>query len=345
MRKKNLNVYCFKIVQEIENEIIHLRGNDLKLYLQSIREIPIDISKDEASRYSNPGSLEERCIVFWDEIANHFPIHENYIPAFFIRRRGTTRPFEEDGHGNLIELKLSNDTNQLAEVGFLFFCINEGIALWIFNPFVGGMNQLSDYLNMSFRKSKMMGKNRIPFIQNKLDSSIGFKYIIYPNALRDFNEDFLHITGLEFNFAGNREELKQAFLFEQSDIRGIELVRHFMEYSDCSRLAFNLHSEPLRKSKNKKEYSGKALNKKFIVELYDSTLPYLKSSDQNKFTVIGKNTIDDETKILDLINCKLIYPIQIEYEGFTMPLSDIIYSLAHLSDYRLSEMGRYINGQ
>lgn len=337
-----MNVYAFKITQEIKEQTIHLKSNNLRDFLQSIKNLPLKIIEKSSSRYSNINTDEERSIVFYDEIIDSVNIANNYIPALFIKRRGKTRPYEEDGEGNLTELELKQEGHQIAEIGFILFCIEEGIALWIFNHFVGGINKMNEYLNSMYIRSNFLNKDEIDFKQYGSQSSLNFNYILYPDSLNDFKNNFFDISNLEFNLASTNDELKEAFLFGHSDGDGISLMRHFIERSNCSKISFKLGSQNTKKKDNKTKLNNQGLNKEFLMNFYDETLPYLESKHSSKFTVKGKNKIDDEMKVLDLINSKLIYQLRLKYEGATLPLHTIVQEMVKLAKSKMEEMRRFI---
>ena len=340
LKRKTFNVYGFKLAKRQEELVRTLSDVDLSGFLESIRRLPREITESGISRYSEAGTQEERCLIFLDEIKDHTSISTDYIPALFIKRRGGSRPFEEDGHGNLFELKLSDEENQIAEVGFVLFCIKSSLALWIYNPMVGGINLFADYLNNAFRRSCKGGLNSIPFSELGPIDDIAFHYIRYPNAESDFKSDYFKPSVLEFNIAAKNEDLSNGFLFGGSDGDEIRLIRHFIKQSNCTRFKMEIASEKPSKKKFTTGFESPILKKGFISSLYDQTIEYLRGKDGSKFIVKGKG-IDEDNKVLDLINSKLIYELDISYDGATIPINDLLLRLLSLAKSKESEMGSY----
>jgi hypothetical protein len=171
-RNKHFNVHILKFIYSFDGNDEAIKPDELKRIIAGIKSLPIDISS-EKSRYSAPGSSNEHCLIFIDETTLPYSTDDYIIPAIFIHRRGKNRPFEEDGKGHLIELKLNNNNNELAEIASIVFNLKSGYCFWIYNPFVGGINQFTDYINSKITQLAKMG-----FEQHTMYGGIPF--LIYP---------------------------------------------------------------------------------------------------------------------------------------------------------------------
>ncbi len=333
---KKMNIHLIKLLYTLEDFSENLKGSELLRVLDGIRSLPIDVGS-ENSRYTLPGSNNEHCLIFLDETTLGYKKSNEMIPALFIHRRGNSHPFEEDGKGNLIELKLENSKNELAEIAFLLFNITNGYFFWVYNPFVGGINQFTNYIN-----SKIVQLSKIGFEKHKLYEgypTIDVAHIIQENAFEEFN-DILSIRSLQYSICSTPETLTQKFLQEEDDRKGMELIRYFAENSKCARISIELGADKKKKDKKTKRRTIPSLDKSFIVKLYEQTEGLLKENKNNEFNVVGMGA-DEDSKVIDLLYKRLMYRIEVEFESTFVPINEIIDKMTSLMIGKNDEVKKY----
>jgi hypothetical protein len=341
MKQKELRVYVLGIYKENPQGRFPIRADELRGLLESLRALPVNMSEPGRSRYSDPLTGEEHCMIFSDEVAPPILLDKKIVGGVFIRRRSSTRPFEEDAHGHLIELRLSDETNQIAEVAFFLVHIEQGVLFWIPNPIVGGINRLSSYVNGKFSLCSFIGINKVDLAINHVESSIVFSNVIYPNAYRDFVDKMTEVFSLELDLVGQKEELAQLLLGERPDEkREIELMRHLFNSSNCTKLSIGLRADSRGRPSKKEPKRKHSLNKDFLLDLWVSTRPALESNPNSKFFVRGKMT-DEETRILDLLNARLMYGVDLKYDGPCLPLPEVLAKMQAEMFRRIAEIIRY----
>jgi hypothetical protein len=342
MKQKELRIYVLGIFKENAAGRQPIRGQELKGLIEALKALPVDMSDPGRTRYSNPLSGEERCVIFSEEVVPPVVLDGRVAGGVFIRRRSGTRPFEEDAHGHLIELRLSDDTNQIAEVAFFLIHIEKGILFWIPNPIVGGVNQLLTYVSGKFRQSSFLGLSPVDLTVNNVDSEIIFSNVTYPDAYQDFVDRMPDVFSLELDLVGQREQLMQMLLGERVDERReIELMRHLINSSNCTKLSIGLRTDGRGRRSKKDDKKKASLNKPFLVELWTSVHPALASNENSKFYVKGR-MIDDETRVLDLLNARLMYGIELRYDGACLPLPEVLTKMQTEMFRRLAEIERYM---
>lgn len=315
MKEKSYKIYACKMTIDTGGIISPLCGENLISLLDSIRLLPIDFTLEEKSRYKKNGT----CLIFSDELKNISSSKSDFLSAIYIKRRDN-KPLEDDGRGNLQSITLSSDENQIAEVCYIIFSLSKGIIYWISNPLVSGVTGFADYLNFTYKKSCDINS-----IQNTLLSGIAqivFNYIQYPKSHDDYEKESFQPISLDFNLSLTNDDIQQLLLFEKSDGDEITLLRKFAESSNCGRIKIEISAPKYRKNK-KQETSRPILNKRFISNFYEGVHGYFGKNDKDRFSVKGID-IDENTKILDLINGKLIYPLVIEYEGSSLSVIEVL---------------------
>ena len=333
---KTFNIHVLKMIYQFEDVSESIKNSELVRIIEGIRSLPIDVNS-ENSRYSLPGSNNEHCLIFLDETTLGYKKEERLIPAIFIHRRGNNRPFEEDGKGNLIELKLNNSNNELAEIAFIVFNVELGCFFWIYNPFVGGTNQFTNYLN-----NKILQLSKIGFSQHRIlegYSIINVSHIIQDNAFDEYNK-IMSVRGLQYSISSTPEKLTQLFLSEQDDGKGMELIRYFTENSKCARISIDLGADRKRKDKKTKRRIIPSLDKLFITNLFRQTEDLLRENQNNQFNIIGMSA-DEDTKVIDLLYQRLMYRIDIEINGAYIPIKDVVDSMINMMRYKNEEIAKF----
>jgi hypothetical protein len=339
--KRQLRVSVLKIVFENESEKSNINGESLLNIIKSIKKLPINVDIHD-SRYSSSNTGNEQAIIFADEIKDFNYQAENILLGFFLKRRGNNRPWEDDGTGNIIALKLQDETHEIAEVSYFGIDITTGVLFFTYNPLVGGVNQLVDYLNGRINILKFRGLfDGIPE-DNKEGKRLGLYFIGYPDSEALFKDKMETIKSFEFHIAGDEEFLSQAFLFDDDnrDKFGMRLLREFTKQSNCAGLTINLRAEKSKKSKNKKEVTTYSLNKTFLIDIYENTINHLRAKKDSRFNVKGE-IIDEETRILDLVHSRLIYTMDIELNTEIEIYKLFLNGLLRIISSKRSEVKRY----
>jgi hypothetical protein len=309
--ERQIKVSTLKITFENELAINNLKGTSLLSIIESIKKLPIDLHNPN-SRYTRSKTGNELAVIFADEIKNFKDAKNDVIVGAFLKRRGNDPLLEDDGTGHLITLTLKDETHAIAEVSYFGIHIDSGILFWTYNPFVGGINQFTKYLNEKIHLLKTMDEfNHIPE-DDSPDKRLGFYYIGQPRTYEIFKQNMDVISSLEFRLAGNADFFCQAFLSENDDRdrNGMRLLRYFTENSNCGVITVKLSTEKAKRSKNKKEQKEYTLTKEFIVSLYENTREHLFATKNSKFNVKGK-TVDEETNVLDLVHARLMFVLTI----------------------------------
>jgi hypothetical protein len=263
--------------------------------------------------------------------------NDNIVPAIFIHRRGNYKPFEEDGQGHLIELKLNNINNELAEISYILINVENGFCFWIYNPFVGGTNQFTEYIN-----KKIVELSNIGFVPHEHYGNIPFfdiAYIIQNNAFDEFDKAAF-VRKLEYNVSSTPEKLTQYYLNETDDGKGMELLRNFIEHSGCARVSLVLSADKKKRDKKTKKPIIASLNKTFVKGLFQQTEEILRENQTNQFNIIG-TTIDDDSKVIDLLYQRLYYRIKVTPEGDFIPISVVLDQLIDLMRNKHEEVRKF----
>jgi hypothetical protein len=264
-------------------------------------------------------------------------IYHDIVPAIFIHRRGNYKPFEEDGQGHLIELKLNNIHNELAEISYVLINVENGFCFWVYNPFVGGTNQFTEYIN---RKIVELSKNG--FVPYEYYGNIPFfdiAHIIQNNAFDEFDKAAF-IRKLEYNVSSTPDRLTQYYLTETDDGEGMDLLRHFIEHSGCARVSLELSADKKRRDKKTKKPMISSLDKTFVKRLFQQTEGILRENQTNQFNIIG-TTIDDDSKVIDLLYQRLYYRIKIIPEGDFISISVVMDHLIDLMRKKHEEIQKF----
>lgn len=338
--EKSLKMSVLKFVMVDLNGISNLNGESVRTLIQLIKAMPLKVDDKEYSRYSPSFTGNECALVFSDEIKTILASYADLDIGVFLKRRGSNRPLEDGEDGSLIQLTLQNESHEVAEVCYFGIHRESGILFLTYNPLVGGVNQLITYLNSritAIRKHNI----EIPIIGLTELSTVELHYIAYPDSERVFREDMNQIQGLEFHIAAEPEFLASQFLFEDAnrDKLGMQLIREFAKQSNCANITIKIGAEKPKKIKdkgNEKKVKRSTLNKQFLISFYDSTKEHLQSRKDSRFNVKGR-VVDEDLKLLDLVNCRLTYPLKINIQEGNDILNSHLASIPVLIGAKISE--------
>lgn len=342
--QRQIRVSALKIVLENDQQKQNLSGESLKKLFSGLRKLPVSLKDPNISRYSNSITGNEQAVIFSDEIKTLFPNYSDVVIGVFLKRRGNNRPWEDDGEGNIIELTLSNETHEIAEVSFFGIDLLSGILFWTYNPLVGGLNQFADYFN---RKLKILNSAALlePLSEEYIETKkLAFYYIGYPDSVKLFEEQMNQIQKLEFQIAGDPDFLAQAFLFQDDkrDKTGMRILKELSKQSNCATIKIGLGAEKPQRNRigNKTEKKFFSLNKQFIVNLYYETIDHLKIKKDSKFNVEGQ-VVDEDTRVLDLVHSRLTYSLIIDMNNDVDIFTNYLSEFYHLIQNKKEEARRY----
>ena len=313
MAQKTFNVYACKMTIDNFNSNTALTTEQINSFLDIIKSLPVDLTLEEHSRYRK----DKSCLIFVDELEGAFKHDQDFLPAIFISRRDN-KPLEDDGHGNLQSVVLSSEENQIAEVCYVVFSLQNSVVYWIHNPMVGGVNNFADYLAFTYRKACKLQEIQTTILPDT--ASIIMNYVKYPKTHTDYDSDSFLPTSLDFNISLGKDELEQGNLFSDGDGNSVRLIRDFQKQSNCGRIHLEL-SAPKFYSKKNKATSRPFLNKKFISNFFSDMQYHLNEKD--KFLIKGYG-VDEATKVLDFIGERLVYSFKVDYESKMLAVMDIL---------------------
>lgn len=333
MARKNFNVYACKMTIEDAGSNIDFSNKQLVSFLDTIKCLPVDLTLENESRYRK----DKSCLIFVDELKDSFKHAQNFLPAIFISRRDST-PLEDDGHGNLQSVVLSSEENQIAEVCYVVFSLDNSVIYWIHNPMVGGIANFADYLAFTYRKACKVQEIENEFLPDT--SSIVMSYVKYPQTHSDYENNAFLPTSLEFNIALGKDELDQGNLFSKGDGDYIKLLREFRKNSNCGRMHLELSAQR-HYPKKSKVVSRPCLNKKFITSFFDDVQCHL--TERDKFLIKGYN-IDETTKVLDFVGERLVYPFSVDYASKMLAVMDVLPKYENFVKQINTDVNIYLNG-
>lgn len=327
-----------------------LSGPTLEAFIESIRKMPLKLDENGISRYSASTTGNEHAVVFSDEIKTLQTDYKDLYVGVFLGRRGkNNRPLEDGEDGSLVQLTLQDETHEIAEVGYFGIHRESGIMFLTYNPMVGGMTKVVEYLNQRLNVLIAHGTPpAIPQLTNPA-SRIELYYIGFPDSETVFRENMERVQSFEFHIASDPENLATNFLFDDDkrDQTGMRLIREFAKESNCATISISLSAERPKKKKVKGkepfiQYSS--LNKQFLIRLYDSTKTHLQESPNGKFNVRGK-ILDEDSRILDLVHSRLTYPLEVRIPEGSDTLLCYINAISVLIRQKIEEAKKYYGYQ
>lgn len=165
-------------------------------------------------------------------------------------------------------------------------------------------------------------------------------YVKYPKTYTDYDRDFFLPTGLNFNITVGKTDLEQGNLLSGGDGSSIKLIRELYKNSNCGKIRIELLA-PRYYPKKKEPSSRPFLNKRFISNFFNDMKYYLQEND--KFLVKGYD-VDENSKVLDFIGERLVYPFTVNYENKTFTVMDVLPKFESFVKKINLEVDNYLNG-
>jgi hypothetical protein len=220
----------------------------------------------------------------------------------------------------LIEIKLTNEKNELAEVTYFIIDMSLRVLLLVNNKYVGSSRAFEDYLNNRIKEAGKISNHQI--FNNDMETRIVLPFIMNENPEQEFNS-MINISMLELRIAGSLE-LLESFLDNESN-SSAQTMKSLIKFAGQSRsksIDLLFSSGHQRKEK---------LDKKELSNLYNRLERFFKvSSDKNKFML--KGIIDEETRYIDLLNAQYFHKCSFCYDGRYLPLNSVFSDLYKLMD-------------
>lgn len=312
--RKDLSVYFYKVCKAVvgEQKYNPLVPNELSNIFDAIGKLPIDINQD-LSRYSNVETGEETCIALkHDNIGLRIPSFEEYLSGIFFKRRNTSYPYDDDGKGNIQQLKLSHDKNQIAEVTSFLVDHHTNILSWVNNRYVGRAIAFETYLNDKIRQVRCAGSFLNQMTINGENAEISFHQIIDPKAVEDFTSNMHKISTAELKIAGDLKTLEK--LLHDSNSNTNETLKNVLalaEQGNAATVRLILSVEPER---------SKSIKKEPILHLLRQ-LKEFRQPRRDKLEVRGK--IGEKSRTINLLSDIVAYRTSINYDGKYVPMQEV----------------------
>jgi hypothetical protein len=338
---KTTKISVLKFVVENNGSKNRIEGKSIENLIEVVRQLPVKLEDKKFTRYSHSETNNELAMVFSDEIKTVQTIFGDIYVGVFLKRRGSSRPLEDGEDGSLVELKLQNDSHEIAEVSYFGIHKETGIVFMTYNPMVGGVSQFIDYLNRRIEVLRAYNINPdIPELSTAI-SKLDLYYIGFPESEQIFKDSMEQVQNLEFHIASDPDKLAQLFLFDDDnrDKMGMRLIREFAKESNCASITLKLNAEKPKKMKlpnNERKTIYPSLNKGLLVQFYDSTKLSMKDNKDNRFCVRGR-LIDEDVRILDLVHSRLTYPMPVYIDDNCDSLTSYINAIPALIRAKIEE--------
>jgi hypothetical protein len=320
MGSKTFTVYFHSIEKLVGEEQTIIAKKELRAALESIRELALD-KNVSLGRFYDDGK-DERCLIFQSDI-NDIPEPKNkdYLPGLFIKRRASGYPYENDDKGNLLQIKLADDKNELAEVTYFVIDMSLCTLLFVNSLYVGSSTTFEDYLNNRIRKSAKEAIQQ-ESSDSDMESRIVLPFIINENPEKDFNL-MTNISTLELRIAGSLKLLESSLDNDKSS--SAQTMKRLAKFAGNSR------SKSIKVIFSSGHQQKEKLDKKEISNLYKKLKKFFnQSANNNKFMV--KGIIDEETRYIDLLNDRYFHRCSLDYDGRYLPLANVFGELYAMMD-------------
>ena len=319
MGVKTLTAYFFSIEKMQGVETTPISKYELELATKSISELKLDRNKS-ISRFYNDGIDERYLILKSDRNDIPTPSRISYIPGLFIKRRTTNYPYENDDIGNLFQLSLSSEGNELAEVTFFIIDTSLRVLMYVSNLYVGSTSSFGAYFNNRLKEYHEK-VSPLPIFSDENFVRIDFPFIANESPENDFNS-MIDISTLEIDIAGSLKLLENNLKSGNDDSKTM--------FRDLAKLAQKTRSNTIKLVLSSGHIKNK-LDKAVISTIYKKLKSFFKQARQNnKFIVKGK--IDDEVRFLDLLNAHYFHKTSFDYDGRYVPLDDVFKRLYPIMD-------------
>jgi hypothetical protein len=319
MSSKTFTVYFYSIEKLVGEEQTMIAKKELREDINFIQALSLDKNVSPGRFYNN--GKDDRCIIFQSD-RNDIPKPKNkdYLPGLFIKRRSSGYPYENDDKGNLLEIKLTDDKNELAEVTYFVIDMSLRVLLLVNNRYVGSSSSFEEYLNNRICESAKKPQQKFP--DNDMETRIILSFIINENPEREFNS-MMNISSLELRIAGSLKFL-ESFLDndKSSSAQTMQQLAKFAENSRSKSIKLLFSSGHQQKEK---------LDKKEISNLYKKLKKFFNQSEgKDKFMV--KGVIDEEIRYIDLLNDRYFHQCSFDYDGPYLPLGNVFRELYNMMD-------------
>jgi len=294
MKSKSVTAHFYHLTKNYAGNIENLTEQDMTKLFQLLKSVPISPTNGGLSRY---GKNSDRMMVFREDNVVPLPINSDYECCLFIKRRTAAYPYQKTEDGDLLELTLSQNS-ELVEVTYLVFDKKKGLLLMAFNRNVGGHNSLVEYLNNVIENC-----TQHRFRVGKNSSILDLSYILNGDPESEF---------------AMLDDLKTMSLRISGDLQDLENVLGSgttnKALKNIVNLGQNANSGSIKMEFIKSRKDDSWLNKTSVANIYKCLKPFFKSDKHsNKFSVTG--TIDEETRIIDLISDKFSFHTQFDYDS------------------------------
>jgi hypothetical protein len=320
MGKKSLTAHFYSIEKMVGAELELLPKSELDSALKAVSELKVD-RNEEPGRYYKDSAEDERCLMFqadFPEIPS--PARSAYIPGLFIKRRTFNYPYENNDTGNLFQISLSDEDNELAEVTFFVIDTSLRVLMFISNPYVGAISSLEAYFNNRL-KEYHESVSPLPFLIDEGFVKLDFPPIVNETPEKDFNA-MADISVLEMHIAGSLNLLENTFRSSSDDSgAALEKVAQLAKKTRSKTIKIMFSSAHMKEKMNKSE----------IYKVFKKMRLFFRQSGQNnKFIVKGR--IDDEVRVLDLLNADYFHKTSFDYDGRYVPIKEVFKRLYPIMD-------------
>ncbi len=304
-KTKNVTAHFFHLVKNYAGNTENLSEQEMTTLINTFKAIPISPEDGGLSRY---GRDSDKMIIFREDGVVPLPENDSYECCLFLKRRTSAYPYQRTEYGDLLELTLSENA-ELVEVSYLLIDKKKGLILLAFNRNVGGYRSLSEYINNVVENCS---QQRFKIGNNS--AILDLSYILNENPENDFRE-LEEIKSMSLRLSGNFQTLEQLLSAGGTSTRtALKEMVHLGNNANCGVLKFDFI---------KSRQSNAWLDKGIISRIYQSLKPHFQADNhQQRFSVIG--TIDEETRVIDLINDKYCYHSQFEYIDRYIPPSRVL---------------------
>ena len=326
---KELHVYCFVLNIKNGNEISRLTNDKLHKFFKLIREIPINITLKEKSRYYK----DQLCFIFADELDIKYIVKDEFISGVIVSRT-ENRPFEDTGTGSISEIKLSSRNNEIAHLVYVVIHVKTGIVFWVNYSTACSIKKFALYLAYLYKNHNFIHEVNLPPA-----FEIDFSFLKNIDSEKIFSSELFLPISLNLNIAIDENELRQGnFLSDGDEIR---MIKELANVSNSSTIQFILKAKT-PSSREKKLGKYYSLNKSYIQGLLKQIQNVFFINKKKKCIVNGIDLcVDNEIKVLDLIDKKLLYNLSIDVENKNDYIN-VLEKLEKLFISKLDELQGYI---
>jgi hypothetical protein len=320
MSTKTLTVYFYSIDKLVGAEQTKISKKELKSAIDSVQALALDKNANPTRFYDN--GKDERCIIFQSD-RDDIPKtkSKDYLPGLFIKRRSSNYPYENDDKGNLLEIKLSNNKNELAEVTYFIIDMSLRVLLLVNNKYVGSSTAFEDYLKNRIDESVKTTHHQV--FDKDMETRIVLSFIINEDPEHEFMS-MTDISSLELRIAGSLK-LLESYLDndKNSSAQAMKNLVQFAEHSRSKTISLLFTTGHQKREK---------LDKKEITNLYKRLKIFFTESADTNNKFILKGVIDEETRYIDLLNDRYFHKCSFDYTGRYLPLNEVFRELYILMD-------------